>query len=73
MNMLAGAAAGAKKAAAEKAISTVETQFGALLPYCGGPMGTLKAFEFVVPADKKDEFQSGYSQYESAKKELASM
>ena len=81
MNALAGGMGGAKKALAEKAIETVENQFGTLLPMplpllnpcCGGPMGTLKAFEFVVPADKKDDFKSGYEKYQDAKKQLAEM
>jgi len=79
MDMVGGAAADMKKKAAEAAISKCEEQFGTMLPAplkmfnpcCGGPMGTLKAFECVVPADQKESFQSGYEKYESAKKELA--
>eukprot|EP00442_Polarella_glacialis_P022532 CAMPEP_0115057460 /NCGR_PEP_ID=MMETSP0227-20121206/5777_1 /TAXON_ID=89957 /ORGANISM="Polarella glacialis, Strain CCMP 1383" /LENGTH=77 /DNA_ID=CAMNT_0002442279 /DNA_START=77 /DNA_END=310 /DNA_ORIENTATION=+ len=77
MDMLADA----KKTVLEKTIATSEDQAGGMapcwmkpcFPVCGGPMQTLKTFEFTVPADKKDEFQLGYSAYTTAKEELNSM
>jgi hypothetical protein len=36
-------------------------------------MGTLKKFECVVPADKKEDFNKAYSTYADAKEKLKNM
>jgi hypothetical protein len=75
------ALAGAQKTILEQTIKTVEEQAGnmapgyvsCLFPCCGGPMDTLKKFEFAVPADKKDEFGKAYGTYTDAKEKLTQM
>jgi len=81
MDMLKGAAAGAQKAVLEQAIKAGEDQAGGMapgyikcfFPCCGGPVETLKKFEFAVPADKKDEFNQMYTNYSDAKQKVATM
>ena len=44
-----------------------------LFPCCGGPMGTLKKFECVIPADKKDDFNKAYESVQGQKEKLKNM
>ena len=79
--MLKGAAAGAQKAVLKGTIKAGEEQAGNMapgyikcfFPCCGGPVETLKKFEFAVPADKKDEFNNMYSSYSDAKQKVATL
>ena len=81
MNALSGAANDVKKAALEKSIQGAEEQVGnmapgylrCLFPLCGGPVGTLSAFECAVPADQKENFTKAKDTYTKAKDELKSM
>ena len=81
MDALKGGMAGAQKGILEAAIKTAEDQGGNMapgyikcfFPCCGGPMGTLKKFEFAVPADKKDEFNQAYKSYADAQEKLAKL
>ena len=74
-------AADAKKAIIEKAMKSAEDNAGDMAPAyikpffacCGGPVETLKKFECVVPADKKDDFNKAYDGYVKSKEELKSM
>ena len=60
-----------KKAGLEKAMKSAEDNAGEMAPAyvkpffacCGGPVETLKKFECVVPADKKDDFNKAGKQY----------
>ena len=71
----------AQKKVLETAIKTAEDNAGGLapaplklfFPCCGGPMGTLKKFEFVIPADKKDDFNKAYDQVKDQKEKLKNM
>lgn len=78
MNMLADA----KKAALEKTITELDNGFASKMPWfmkmftpChgGSAIETMKSFEFAVPADMKDDFQSAYGKYSDAKKSLKEM
>mmetsp|Transcript_19505 Transcript_19505/g.31661 ORF Transcript_19505/g.31661 Transcript_19505/m.31661 type:complete len:87 (+) Transcript_19505:87-347(+) len=77
----AGAVGGAQKTVLEQTIKTVEEQSGNMapgyvkcfFPCCGGPVETLKKFEFAIPEDKKDEFQKGYTSYTEAKEKLKNL
>merc|ERR1712129_274338 len=71
----------AKKMALQKGMETIESTtkdmmpgpLKCMVPCCGGPVETLKAFEFAVPADKKDTFKDAYQKYPDAKTELKGM
>eukprot|EP00450_Noctiluca_scintillans_P030800 CAMPEP_0194550058 /NCGR_PEP_ID=MMETSP0253-20130528/95520_1 /TAXON_ID=2966 /ORGANISM="Noctiluca scintillans" /LENGTH=63 /DNA_ID=CAMNT_0039397493 /DNA_START=75 /DNA_END=266 /DNA_ORIENTATION=+ len=34
-------------------------------PCCGGPVGTLDKFSFVIPADKRDDVKAAIDKYKS--------
>ena len=34
---------------------------------CGGPVGTLKSMEILIPADKKEDIATGIKLFEDAK------
>lgn len=78
---MSGAANDMKKKGLEQCIQTAEEQVGAMapgplkcfFPCCGGPVGTLSAFEFAVPADQKDAFTKAKDSYKKAKDELKGM
>ena len=69
------------RAAAQKAIESADEQAGKMAPgyiscmfaCCGGPVSTLKKFEFAVPADQKDNFKSLVSTYDDAQKKIAEL
>jgi len=71
----------AQKKVIETAIKTAEDNAGTmapaplkmLFPCCGGPMGTLKKFECVIPADKKDDFNKAYESVQGQKEKLKNM
>ena len=71
----------AKKAGLEKAMKSAEDNAGAMAPgwitpcfcCCGGPVGTLKKFECVVPADKKDDFNKAFDGYQKMKEQIKTM
>ena len=75
------ALAGAQKGILEQAIKTAEGTAGdqapgplkMLFPCCGGPVETLKKFECVIPADKKEDFNSLYKTYADSKEKLKNM
>mmetsp|Transcript_58883 Transcript_58883/g.140242 ORF Transcript_58883/g.140242 Transcript_58883/m.140242 type:complete len:130 (+) Transcript_58883:65-454(+) len=68
----------AQKAVLEKSLEKFEQRAGEIapdamepcFPWCGGPVNTLKTFEFVIPEDSRDEFQVMYTMYTKAKEEL---
>mmetsp|Transcript_94995 Transcript_94995/g.165846 ORF Transcript_94995/g.165846 Transcript_94995/m.165846 type:complete len:94 (+) Transcript_94995:104-385(+) len=79
--LMEGGLEGAKKSILEETIKKAEDSAGEMAPgyvkpcfgCCGGPVETLKTFEFVVPADKKDEFNKSYTGYKEAKEKLKTM
>jgi len=85
MDMLGGAAAGAlagaKKPILEKTVATMEEKMGdwvpaylkLFVPVFGSAPKLLHACKCVVPADKQDEFDQGWEQYNDAKVQLANM
>ena len=71
-----------KKAAEEKAqkekaeqMEKIEKELGEKAPFpaplfftcCGGPVGTLKSMEFLVPGDQKEAVKSSISAYEAVR------
>merc|ERR1712216_464744 len=72
---------GLKKKALEEGMKQAEQQVGEMappyakvfFPCCGGPVDTLKKFEFAVPADKKDNFNKLFDQYQKQKTDLKKM
>ena len=71
-----------KKAALTKTMETVDDQFKNVLPcylkiftpcHGGSAVKTLGSFEFVVPADQKEDFRKAFDNYKKAQDDLAAM
>jgi hypothetical protein len=71
----------AKKKALEEVLKKAQEQAGGmapgpmklLFPCCGGPVNTLKKFKFVVPADKKDDFDKMVDNYDKTEAQVKAM
>ncbi|CAE8586880.1 unnamed protein product, partial [Polarella glacialis] len=70
-----------RKMALEQTIKKTEEDAGRMapgflkpcFPCCGGPVLTLKVFEFALPDEKKDDLLKGYESYVEAKEELKNL
>jgi len=76
------AATNAGRAGLEKIIQETDNGFSSKMPaylkpcvpcHGGSSMETLKTFEFAIPNDLKDEFQSAYVPYSEAKRDLKAL
>ena len=69
MNMSAMMPESMKEAAKKKIEDTIGEQSPAylkpLFPCCGGPVGTMEKFIFVVPADQQEQVKSAIDKYKT--------